>query len=174
MEYPTVQNVTNQTIDLGNHMANKKTIRLYSYSYLPLDQSGDKYTVSWDDVWVRLKINNKKVFQAGPCINAGIDEEIKRAKLVHDAMTKKCFDSTVWHSELTLLEKIRDLFSQGHMYYCESDKKIDKLPNIYINKTELTKKDAEDAIEWWLRKIGLLKSVPRFQWNKPSFCITPI
>ena len=38
----------------------------------------------------------------------------------------------------------------------------------------INKKHAEEMIGWYLRKTGVLKSEPRFRWNKPEICIMPV
>lgn len=48
--------------------------------------------------------------------------------------------------------------------------------NIYVNAETIDRRTAEEAVAWYLRKKGVLKSEPRFRWNKlkDRFYIQPV
>lgn len=56
--------------------------------------------------------------------------------------------------------------NKGELFVVKNDNFSNRFPDIYINTESINRKWAERAVEWYLREKGILKSQPRFSWNK--------
>lgn len=143
----------------------KKTIKMVCYGPIAFNS---KYNSPWEDVWINYKIK-RKVIQEGPCFICGVDSEIER----EEWMIEKYPEHAEYRgSRLKELYKIKERFLAGEEFVIlEPVRK--GMPNIYINRDKMFRKDVEDATEWHLKRTGALKSKPRFKWFKPDFLLIP-
>lgn len=141
---------------------NKKTIMLICYGPVGLDPRNSS---PWEDVWIEYEVNRKKISE-GPEMICGVDDEIKTMKRKIDYNIKKYGEADDWGlKELNLLLDVKKRFDAGDKYFiCGNIEK--RLPTIYINCAEMRQKEVEEAIEFYLRQKGVLKSEPRFIWKK--------
>lgn len=142
----------------------KKTIRVINYS--PMAFVGSNYECFWDDVWIKYHVGKGKVVSEGPCI-------ISRTDLLNGIKTGKELRSKYvdyndnWF--LNELERIEDGFDDGNMFdVLIRPEWPNGIPDIFVNSEHISREVVEEAIEWYLRRKGVLKSEPRFVWSKPN------
>lgn len=142
----------------------KKTIRMICFGPVAVDPRNGS---PWEDVWLRYKVRRKLV-REGPCFvsRTALESDI----WIEEEMLKDGFKRE--ELQLDELVNIKNNFDAGLDYFC--DDWNNGIPNIYINKETICRKDIEDATAWYLREKGVLKSGVRFNWNKPDFTIVPV
>lgn len=129
----------------------------------------------WEDVWLEYEIR-RKIIKEGPCFVCGVDGEIRHQKDMIEFVgrkkgDKKNINKEYYEEELERLNKIKERFDAGEKFICDNWES--GLPNIYINCKEMRRKEIEEATDWYLREKEVLKSKPRFKWNKPKFIVVP-
>jgi len=146
-------------------MANKKTIRCFCYGPITLHPKNES---PWEDVWIQYKVRRKTV-KEGPCF---LSREALKGDIRFEKMLVEKHPNLAKHYNVNELILIDSLFDTGIEYFV--DDSADGIPNIYINKPSITKDIVEEALTWYLRQKGVLKSVPRFQWKKPDIIVMPV
>lgn len=155
---------------------NKKTIRMFCHGPAAL---GPEYRSPWEDVWLQYKVR-RRVVKEGPCFmglaalysDIWIEREMLK-KTGEMSKRKGCADWQEHHEKRLneYLEIKRHLETEP--FYCDNWER--SVNNIYIaGKSEIGRRDIEEATAWYLRKKGVLKSEPRFRWNKPDFIACPV
>lgn len=161
-------------------LPHKKTIRLYSHGPIIIDPSIEVY---WEDVWIDCEVRRKKI-KIVPCI-LGLEDLRAIVNRSLDRYENKDEELLGWLKEdrdaaqekLDYFKRTNERFFLEENYHENCIKKGNTLacPSIWVNKPLLSRKDFEETIEWYLRKRGILKSQPRFKWNKyKGFCVTPV
>jgi hypothetical protein len=144
----------------------KKNIKMICYGPIAF---GPEYQSSWEDVWIRYFSGKRKVIQEGPCIickeDLSCEIEINERRLpVSD-----------WKEEqLDELRKVEEEFNKGNKFVIVEV--APGLPDIYVNSGYINRQLAEEAVEWYLKRKGVLKSKPRFRWEKrkKDSCLIPV
>jgi len=148
----------------------KKTIKLYCHGPIAF---GSQYRSPWEDVWIKYFSGKRKKVSEGPCI---ISRSDLQGQIDFHERRSESADSE-WRREIVEdLLRVKSEFSQGNKFALMDPDMETATPDIYVNEEFVDKKLAEEAIEWYLKKKGVLKDKPRFQWDKPdrSFVITPV
>ena len=137
----------------------KKTIRLTCYGPITLG-----YTSYWEDVWIKYCLGKKRKISEGPCIIGLYDLESEIS--TYKDLVNKLPEYPDYKKKLQEVLNIKEYFLNGGKFSTLGP--ISSTPVICVNKEVINKRDAEEAIEWYLIKKGILKSKPRFQWKKIS------
>ena len=142
-------------------MPHKKTITMVCYG--PIGVSPQHYS-GWEDVWIRYYQGKGKPVEEGPCIIGGrsLQFDIEFAEKMHQ-------DGYERQETIDELKDIQKQFDDGEPFAVDDIN--NRLANIYVNKEVIKRKDAEQAIEWWLRKRGIVKSEVRFRWKKNKIMV---
>jgi hypothetical protein len=144
----------------------KKTIKMICYGPIAC---GPKYQSPWEDVWIEYFIGKGKIKQEGPCIIGYHDLE-NEISIKQSLPVKRHSD---WlDNYIKELLYIKDRFLKGYRFGCVNFQT--GTPNIYVNKELINRKLAEEAVAWYLKEKGILKSEPRFKWKKPFIIIEPV
>lgn len=150
----------------------KKTIRLFCYG--PIAAS-PKAEVGWEDVWITYEVK-RKIKKEGPTLLTYPDIifDIKMNKELYDENKEEDYASD-FLDELNDLTDAKNKLDNGDQFtvirnICDGK----GMPLIVTKREWINKRHAEEMIEWYLRQMGILKSEPRFKWNKPDIYITPV
>lgn len=136
----------------------KKTIRLFCYGPIACDK---QYQSPWEDVWIQYH-DKRKVVKEGPCI-------MGFGTLKHDIEVAEKYKDT---EHLEDLRRVEVELKSSRFALIELN---NGLVDIYTNAQYITRDSAEEAIDWYLRGKGILKSEPRFKWEKPGkLIVTPV
>lgn len=146
----------------------KKTIKMICFGPIAV---GPQYESPWEDVWIEYHLGKKKVVKEGPCIIGTYDlqSEINIQNKLSDSLPSEWRDK-----HIDDLLRIKSEFSRGNKFALQDLEMKSDVPNIYVNTEWVTQKTAEEAIEWYLKKKGVLKGKARFNWRKPKdLVVTP-
>ncbi len=146
----------------------KKTIRMFCYGPITLSP---KYESPWEDVWIKYH-QRRKVISEGPCV-VGTIELDSQIRLEESLMKDH---PSEWRDEhLKDLLRIKSEFSEGNRFALLDLTMQSGTPDIFVNQEWITRSTAEEAIAWYLRKKGVLKTNPRFRWWKnKDLIISPV
>lgn len=138
-------------------MPKKKTIRVACLG--PVVFGSTSY---WEDVWIQYHIGKKRIYDA-PCImgTVSLDDQIA----FHKRLLERHGKDSELSEEMSLFQDIKRRFALGERlgYFPDINS---PLCNIVINETEINKSMIEETLTIWLEQRGILKSDPRFQWQK--------
>jgi hypothetical protein len=132
---------------------------------------GSQYQSPWEDVWIECSLGKRKILKEGPCIVGAYDleSEIRMQRELDEKHPSE------WRDDyLENLLRIKSEFSQGNRFALLDSSMKTGTPDIFVNQKWIDRRAAEEAIEWYLRKKGILKSEPRFRWKKPDIVVTPV
>lgn len=135
----------------------KKNIRIHCYGPVAL---GNKYKSSWEDVWISYFSGKRRIVEEGPCI---VGMSYLQSELE--------YESNDYHDEYVIgLLRIKDELLQGSEFALLDPSMASDIPEIYVRQRWVDHHIVEKAIKWYLTKKGILKSEPRFKWNKIKKC----
>jgi len=150
----------------------KKTIRLFCYGPITIS---NKVKSGWEDVWIQYKVGKKKLKKEGPTLISYPDliQDIKSNKDMLEKNKNALWAESV-KENLKIFEIAKSCLDNDNQFTMFKDDSYPDIPVIITRKEWINKEHAEEMITWYLRKIGVLKSEPRFRWNKPKFIINPV
>lgn len=146
----------------------KKTIKMICYGSIA---RGPRYQSPWEDVWIEYFSGKGRLKQEGPCIVGAYD--LQNQIDMQKSIINKNPELRKRDEYIESLQRVKSEFSQGNRFALLDVEMKTDTPDIFINQEWVDKKSAEEAVEWYLIKKGVLKSEPRFKWKKfKDFVIT--